>query len=86
PFISKISMAKENKIHMPGVFGGLMRYDEEFKSRFMITPAQVIGFIIAIIVFVLILKLIFPIQTVNPPIPNAPGHGQFIIPLLTSLL
>lgn len=23
-------MAKDNKIHMPGAFGGLMRYDEEF--------------------------------------------------------
>ncbi|MFH1290746.1 MAG: preprotein translocase subunit Sec61beta [Nanoarchaeota archaeon] len=54
-------MAKQNKIHMPGVFGGLMRYDDEYKSRFMVSPAQVIGFVVAIVVFVLALKLLFPI-------------------------
>ena len=50
----------DNKIHMPGVFGGLMRYDEEYASRFMLSPAQVIGFIVAIIVFVLALKIFWP--------------------------
>lgn len=54
-------MAKDNKIQMPGVFGGLMRYDEEFSSRFMISPTQVIGFIVVIILFVLGLKFLFPI-------------------------
>lgn len=54
-------MANDNKISMPGVFGGLMRYDEEYQSRFMITPAQVIGFIILIIVLVVALKVIWPI-------------------------
>ena len=51
----------DNKIHMPGMFGGLMRYDEEYNSRFMLTPMQVIGFLIAITVFVLVLKFIFPV-------------------------
>ncbi len=46
---------------MPGVFGGLMRYDEEYKSRFILSPTAVVGFIIAIIVFVVVLKLFFPI-------------------------
>jgi preprotein translocase subunit Sec61beta len=56
-------MAKEdNRMQMPGVFGGLMRYDEEYKSRFMISPAAVIGFIIAIIVLVLVLKIFFPLD------------------------
>jgi preprotein translocase subunit Sec61beta len=55
-------MARDNKISMPGVFGGLMRYDEEFKSRFMLTPTQVVGFVILIIIFVLALKLFFPIN------------------------
>lgn len=54
-------MTKDNKISMPGAFGGLMRYDDEYQSRFMITPTQVIGFIVAIIVLVLALKLFFPI-------------------------
>ena len=54
-------MAHDNKIHMPGAFGGLMRYDEEYQSRFMLSPAQIIGFLVAILVFVLALKFLFPI-------------------------
>ena len=54
-------MAKDNKIHMPGVFGGLMRYDEEYESRFMLDPKMVIGFVIAVILLVIILKIFFPI-------------------------
>jgi preprotein translocase subunit Sec61beta len=54
-------MASDNKVHMPGVFGGLMRYDEEYGSRFMVTPTQVVIFLAAILVFVLALKLLFPI-------------------------
>jgi len=56
-----VNMAKDNRIHMPGMFGGLMRYDEEYNSRFLLTPNQVIAFVIAIIMFVLALKLFFPI-------------------------
>jgi len=44
-------MVQDNKISMPSGFGGLMRFDEEFKSRFMITPAHVIALVIAIIAF-----------------------------------
>lgn len=51
----------DNKIHMPGAFGGLMRYDEEYKSRFMISPGQVVGFIVAIIILVFALKIIWPV-------------------------
>ncbi|MEK6818810.1 MAG: preprotein translocase subunit Sec61beta [Nanoarchaeota archaeon] len=47
----------ENKIHLPGGFGGITRYDEEYQSRFRITPTQVVGFIIAVIIVVLALKL-----------------------------
>lgn len=54
-------MARDNRITMPGMFGGLVRYDEEFRSRFTLSPAQVIGFVILIIVFVLALKLVWPI-------------------------
>ena len=51
----------ENKMQMPGAFGGLMRYDSEYKSKFMVSPAQVMGFIVGIIVLVLGLKLLFPV-------------------------
>ncbi|MBU0760175.1 MAG: preprotein translocase subunit Sec61beta [Nanoarchaeota archaeon] len=46
---------------MPGAFGGLMRYDEEFRSRFMISPVHVIGFIIGIVVLIIALNLFFPV-------------------------
>ncbi len=51
----------DNKISLPGVFGGLMRYDEEYTSRFMLSPIQVIGFIVLIIVFVTVLKIFWPV-------------------------
>ena len=59
--IFPMNMASDNKMSMPGVFGGLMRYDEEYKSRFMFSPGQVVGFVIIVVLFVLALKLIFPI-------------------------
>ena len=68
----------QNRIHMPGAFGGLMRYDEEYKSRFMMSPSHVIGIIIALVALVIILKLIFPIH--QSSLPN-----NFIFPLLNSL-
>ncbi len=49
-----------DKISLPG-FGGLTRYDEEFESRFMLSPNQIVGFVIAVILFVLALKLLFPV-------------------------
>jgi preprotein translocase subunit Sec61beta len=52
----------DSKIQMPGSFGGLMRYDEEYKSKFMLSPAVVIGFIIGIIVLVIALKIFWPIS------------------------
>lgn len=51
----------DNKISMPGSFGGLMRYDEEYKSRIMLSPVHVIAFIVAIILFVIALKVFWPI-------------------------
>ena len=55
-------MAKDNKIQMPGAFGGLMRYDAEFKSRFQFSPIAIIAFVIAIIIFVIAIKIFFPVQ------------------------
>lgn len=54
-------MSQDNKVSMPGAFGGLMRYDEEYNSRFMITPTQVIGFAIIILLFVIVLNLFWPV-------------------------
>ena len=51
-----------DKINLPGGMGGLMRYDEEYNSRFMITPWQVIGFIIGIIVLVIALNIFWPVS------------------------
>jgi len=46
---------------MPSSFGGLMRYNEEYQSYFKISPMQVVIFIIAIISFVVVMKVFFPI-------------------------
>lgn len=47
----------DNKIQMPGVFGGLMRYDEEYESKFKISPVHVIVYVVALILFVWALKI-----------------------------
>jgi len=54
-------MAGDGKLSMPGTFGGLMRYDEEFKSRIMLSPIHVIVFIVAVVLFVIALKVFWPI-------------------------
>jgi preprotein translocase subunit Sec61beta len=54
-------MANDNKISMPGAFGGLVRYDEEYDSKFMITPTHVLVFVILIILFVIFMKMLFPV-------------------------
>jgi preprotein translocase subunit Sec61beta len=54
----------DSGISMPGGFGGLMRYNEEYDSRFKFKPSWVIGFIVIIIAFILALNIIFPISAV----------------------
>jgi len=49
-------------IRMPGGMGGLMRYDDEYESKFKLSPAMVIGFIVLIILFVIAMKVFFPIS------------------------
>ena len=46
---------------MPGAFGGLTRFNEEYASKFMVSPAQVIGFVIAIAVIVVVVKILWPV-------------------------
>ena len=55
-------MAKSG-ISLPSGYGGLMRYSEEYESKFKLKPTHVIAFIIAIIAFVIILKVFFPIAS-----------------------
>lgn len=51
----------DNKINMPGGMGGLVRYDSEYKSRFMLSPGQIVGFLIGIVVLILALKAFMPV-------------------------
>lgn len=51
----------QNKINVPAGFGGLVRYGEEYESRFKLKPEHVVIFIGLVILFVVILKIIWPI-------------------------
>ena len=48
-------------ISMPSGYGGLMRYNEEYPSRFMLKPSHVILFIILIIASIAVMKIFWPI-------------------------
>ena len=49
----------DNKINMPSGFGGLMRYGDEYESKFKLSPKGVIVYIILVILFVIGLRLVF---------------------------
>lgn len=44
-------MADDTKINLPGGFGGLMRYSEEYASYINVKPAYVVLFVVLIIAF-----------------------------------
>ncbi len=46
-------------ISMPGGFGGLMRYNEEYDSKVKFGPGAVVAMIIVVIAFVVGMKLFF---------------------------
>ncbi|MEX0920707.1 MAG: preprotein translocase subunit Sec61beta [Candidatus Pacearchaeota archaeon] len=52
-------MAKDNRIHMPAGFGGLMRFDEEYSSKIMLKPSHIVVFVILIIAFRILLEVIY---------------------------
>lgn len=60
-------MAQQSEVNLPG-FGGLMRYKEEYDSKLKISPTQVIVLIVAVIVFVLSLKLLYPLNVATSAI------------------
>ena len=57
-------MAQQQTINTPGIFGGLTRFNEEFGSRFTITPSQVMVFIVLVVLFVISMKIFFPITPI----------------------
>lgn len=52
----------DNKIHVPSGIGGIMRYDSEYKSRFMISPTAVVVFIVFVLIFAIALRVLLPIS------------------------
>ena len=55
-------MAKQNTgVSMPGGFGGLMRYSEEYESKFMLKTSHVIGFVVLIVLIRVLLPIFFPL-------------------------
>jgi preprotein translocase subunit Sec61beta len=48
-------------ISTPSSSGGLMRYNEEYKSAFRLKPAHVVLFLILVVAFVAALKIFFPL-------------------------
>lgn len=49
------------QIQMPSSFGGLMRYNEEYKSSLRFSPVHVVIFIILVIIFVSVMKIFWPV-------------------------
>lgn len=50
-------MAQQSGMSLPGPFGGLVRYDSEYKSKFNLTPMQVMIFIVLIVLAVVFLNV-----------------------------
>jgi preprotein translocase subunit Sec61beta len=49
-------------LFMPSTGGGLIRYNEEYKSKLMLKPAHVVLFLILIVALVYALKILYPIK------------------------
>jgi preprotein translocase subunit Sec61beta len=52
-------MASDNRINLPGGFGGLMRYSEEYESYINLKPTHVVLFVILIVAFRIAMPFIF---------------------------
>ena len=50
-----------DNVFMPSSGGGLMRYNEEYDSLFVLKPSYVVLFIILILGLATVLKIFFPI-------------------------
>ncbi|MBS3076500.1 preprotein translocase subunit Sec61beta [Candidatus Pacearchaeota archaeon] len=49
----------DNKVNLPGGFGGLTRFNEEYTSKINLNPSHVVVFILLIIGVRIILPFIF---------------------------
>ncbi|MFH1328748.1 MAG: preprotein translocase subunit Sec61beta [Candidatus Bathyarchaeota archaeon] len=54
-------MAKQNRISMPQTGGGLVRYFDDYKSKFEIKPMYVVVLIVAVIVLLAVLHQVNPL-------------------------
>ncbi|MEK6915019.1 MAG: preprotein translocase subunit Sec61beta [Nanoarchaeota archaeon] len=52
---------QQQSLQMPGAFGGIMRYDSEYQSKVMLSPKAVVAFLVAVIAFVIVLKVFWPV-------------------------
>ncbi len=52
-------MAKQNSVQMPGGFGGLTSFNEEYDSYFNLKPTSIILFVAAIVALRFGLKFYF---------------------------
>jgi preprotein translocase subunit Sec61beta len=52
-------MAEDSRISLPGGYGGLTRFSEEYESKFNLKPAHVIVMVILIILFRISLSFIY---------------------------
>jgi preprotein translocase subunit Sec61beta len=52
-------MASDNRINLPGGFGGLMHYSEEYESYINLKPTHVVLFVILIVAFRIAMPFIF---------------------------
>ena len=50
----------DNKIQLPSSGGGLVRYSEEYGSKFKIKPLHVIIILVAVVVAEVLLRFIIP--------------------------
>lgn len=48
----------DNRIQLPGGSGGLMRYQDEYESKFYLKPMHVVAFIILVIGLRIVLPLV----------------------------
>ena len=49
----------ENKVNLPGGFGGLTRFSEEYESYFNLKPVHIIIFVFLIVGFRILLSVIY---------------------------
>lgn len=53
-------MASNSGMGVPSGVGGIVRYDAEYQSRFMIAPTTVLAYVVALVAFVFLLRVFVP--------------------------